>query len=58
MLDYNALVDEWFMETIHGTVVGRYTDAYNVVLAAKDDLKKRLAASTAAPAVTTEHEKE
>lgn len=43
---YDALVDLWFAERIQNTEIGRYTGAYNVALAAKEDLKARLAKET------------
>jgi hypothetical protein len=40
---YDALVDLWFAECIQNTEIGRYTGAYNVAFAAKEELKRRLA---------------
>jgi hypothetical protein len=39
----DQIIDQWFVESFHGTVVSQNTQVFNVVLAAKDDLKKRLA---------------
>ena len=38
-----TLVDRWFHESFHGSLVARATDVWNHVQAAKDDLKCRLA---------------
>lgn len=38
-----AIVDLWFAQCVQGTEVGRYTDAYNAMHAAKEELKRRLA---------------
>ena len=38
------LVERWFFESFHGSVVARATDVWNHVHAAKDELKRRLAA--------------
>lgn len=43
---FDALVDLWFAECVQGTPVGRYTEAYNAIYAAKDELKRRLAKET------------
>jgi len=40
--DVGAAVDAWFNECIHGSVLGRYTECYNHVFAARDELKRRL----------------
>lgn len=40
----DALVEHWFFEAFHGSVVARATDCWNHVHAAKDELKRRLAA--------------
>ena len=42
--DLDALVEHWFFEAFHGSVVARATDVWNHVHAAKDELKRRLAA--------------
>ena len=42
--DLDALVERWFFEAFHGSVVARATDVWNHVHAAKDELKRRLAA--------------
>ena len=39
---YDAVVDAWFNDKIHGSEVARITPAYNAILAALDDLKARL----------------
>jgi hypothetical protein len=36
------LVEQWFVETFHGSVVARSTEVWNAVHAAKEDLKRRL----------------
>ncbi len=41
----NALIDEWHGESFHGTRLGNDTEIWNLVFAAKEELKKRLAAS-------------
>jgi hypothetical protein len=43
---YDAVVDLWFAECVQGTSVGRYTDAYNAIYAAKEELKRRLSKET------------
>ena len=40
----DALVERWFFESFHGSPVARATEAWNVVHAAKEELKRRLAA--------------
>lgn len=42
----DAIVDLWFAECVQGTPVGRYTDAYNAIYAAKEELKRRLTKET------------
>ena len=42
--DLDVLVEHWFFEAFHGSVVARATDVWNHVHAAKDELKRRLAA--------------
>ena len=38
-----ALVERWFFETFHGSLVARSTEVWNAVHGAKEDLKRRLA---------------
>jgi hypothetical protein len=38
-----ALVNQWHFETFHGSIVARDTEVWNLVYAAKEDLKQRLA---------------
>ena len=38
-----TLVEHWFHEAFHDSVVARATDVWNHVHAAKDELKRRLA---------------
>ena len=40
----DALVEHWFFETFHGSLVARSTEVWNAVHSAKEDLKRRLAA--------------
>ena len=42
-----ALVEHWFFETFHGSLVARSTEVWNAVHDAKEDLKRRLAAHVA-----------
>ena len=44
----DALVEHWFFETFHGSAVARSTEAWNTVHAAKEELRRRLAAFVAA----------
>jgi hypothetical protein len=37
-----ALIEQWFFESFHGSTVARSTEAWNVVYAAKEELKRRL----------------
>lgn len=37
-------IERWFADHFHNSVISRNTDAYNHVLAAKDDLIKRVKA--------------
>ena len=37
-----ALVEHWFFETFHGSLVARSTEVWNAVHDAKEDLKRRL----------------
>ena len=39
-----AMVEHWFFELFHGSVVARSTEVWNHVHGAKDELKRRLAA--------------
>ena len=39
----DALVEHWFFEAFHGSPVARSTEVWNIVHAAKEDLKRRLA---------------
>jgi len=47
--EIDTLVETWFFETFHGSAVARSTETWNLVHAAKEDLKRRLAASAASP---------
>ena len=38
-----TLVEHWFFETFHGSLVARSTEIWNVVHDAKEELKHRLA---------------
>ena len=38
-----ALVDQWHFETFHGSIVARDTEVWNLVYAATENLKLRLA---------------
>ena len=38
-----GLVEQWFFKAFHGSLVARSTDIWNLVHAAKEDLKHRLA---------------
>ncbi len=40
----SAAIDTWMHESFAGSVVAQNTQVWNVVFAAKDDLKQRLAA--------------
>lgn len=44
---FEALVEHWFFEMFHGSLVARSTEVWNTVYAAKDELKRRLAAFVA-----------
>jgi hypothetical protein len=37
------LIDAWFVERFHNSVTSRDTDVFNHCLAAKEDLKRRVA---------------
>ena len=39
----DALVEHWFFDTFHGSLVARSTEVWNHVHAAKEELKRRLA---------------
>ena len=43
---FDAIVDAWFNDRIHGSALAQITPAYNAVFAALDDLKARLAKET------------
>lgn len=43
----DALVEQWFFEAFHGSLVARSTEVWNAVHDAKEDLKRRLASFTA-----------
>lgn len=45
--DFEALIERWFFEAFHGSPVARSTEVWNTVFAAKDELKRRLAAFVA-----------
>ncbi len=42
--DADSLVERWFFEAFHGSPAARATEVWNHVHAAKDELKRRLAA--------------
>lgn len=44
----DAVVEAWFFESFHGSLVARSTEVWNLVHGAKDDLKRRLATLLAA----------
>ncbi len=39
----DTLVERWFFDAFHGSLVARSTEVWNVVHDAKEDLKRRLA---------------
>ena len=39
----DAIIDQWFADHIHGSIVARDTDAHNFIHAAIQDLKLRIA---------------
>jgi hypothetical protein len=39
----DELIDHWHHESFHGTELGNHTGLWNLVVSAKEDLKKRLA---------------
>lgn len=39
-----TLVEHWFFEAFHGSVVARTTESWNHVHAAKEELQRRLSA--------------
>ena len=43
-----ALVERWFFDAFHGSVVARSTEVWNAVHDAKEELKRRLAGFLAA----------
>ncbi len=49
----DALVERWFFESFHGSPVARSTEAWNLVHAAKEELKRRLATLAAQPDAAT-----
>lgn len=42
---HDALIERWFSEHFHGSVVAQHTHIYNHVRQGVDELKKRLAAA-------------
>jgi hypothetical protein len=44
-VDMADMIDKWFADHFYGSAVARYTEAYNVAQAAKEDLKARFAAA-------------
>ena len=42
--DADQLVERWFFENFHGSPAARATEVWNHAYAAKDELKRRLAA--------------
>ena len=44
--DLDALIDRWHAETFSGSAIARDTEIWNLVHAATQDLKARLAAMT------------
>ncbi len=40
---YDTLVEHWFFDAFHGSVVARSTEVWNAVHDAKEELKRRLA---------------
>ena len=45
----DALVEYWFFEAFHGSLIARSTEVWNAVHGAKEDLKRRLAGFLAEP---------
>jgi hypothetical protein len=43
--EIDRLIDQWFFERFTSTRLGHDTELWNLVLAAKEDLKTRVAAS-------------
>lgn len=41
----DILIDQWFLESFGGSRVAQSTETWNLVHAAKEELKRRLAAS-------------
>lgn len=39
-----GIVEQWFFEAFHGSIVARSTEIWNAVQAAKEDLQQRLKA--------------
>lgn len=50
---FEGLVEQWFFEAFHGSVVARSTEVWNTVHAAKEDLKHRLTDLLAQSTTTT-----
>ncbi len=44
----DALVERWFFDAFHGSVVARSTEVWNAAHEAKEELKRRLAGFLAA----------
>lgn len=40
----HAIIEAWFVRHFHGNKISGDTDSYNICHAAKEDLKKRIAA--------------
>lgn len=40
---HDGMVEEWFREHFHGSVVAQHSHIYNTVRSAVDELKRRLA---------------
>ena len=47
-----TLVERWFFEAFHGSVVARSTEVWNAVHEAKEELKRRLASLAPSDAAT------
>ena len=45
----DCLIEQWFFETFHGSLIAQSTEVWNAVHAAKEDLKRRLSAFLADP---------
>ncbi len=46
----DQLVEHWFFQAFHGSLVARTTEVWNHVHGAKEELKRRLAALLGEPA--------